>query len=231
SSRCAPAGPWFSARPSDRPDRPAWLRSARAFTAKRRMSSPTPSSPSPLFRSSSPPSPFSRPSLPVKLAVTVAVVGLMGAMRLGLFGHRIMPIAFGMALIVFLWLRDRRLLWITVAIFAATTVFKSAFGPVYTQGGEPAPLSERLFDMALVLLDLFVIAAVVHVLIGAREKLERKHDDLIISNEELAAREEEITRQNEELQSQTEELESQSEELLLTNVEMASRELMLETLM
>ena len=152
-------------------------------------------------------------------------------MRLGLFGHRIMPIAFGMALIVFLWLRDRRLLWITVAIFAATTVFKYAFGPIYTQGGEPAPLSERLFDMALVLLDLFVIAAVVHVLIGAREKLERKHDDLIISNEELAAREEEITRQNEELQSQTEELERQSEELRLTNDELAARERMLETLL
>ena len=85
--------------------------------------------------------------------------------------------------------------------------------------------------MALVLLDLFVIAAVVHVLIGAREKLERKHDDLIISNEELAAREEEITRQNEELQSQTEELERQSEELRLTNDELAARERMLETLL
>src|SRR5438067_6623651 len=93
------------------------------------------------------------PSLPVKLAVTAAVVGLMAAMRLGVFGHRVMPIAFGMALVVFLWLRDRRLLWVAVAIFAGTTIIKYSF-TVYTQGGAPAPLSERMFDMSLVLLDL-----------------------------------------------------------------------------
>src|SRR5439155_4801262 len=102
---------------------------------------------------------------------------------------------------------------------------------IYSQGAAPAGLGERMFDMSLVLLDLLVIAGVVHVLIGARESLERKNADLTAVTEELAAREEEITRQNEELQSQTEELERQSEELRLTNDELAARERMLETLL
>src|SRR5437868_15038251 len=107
---------------------------------------------------------FSRPSPAVKIAVTTAVIGAMAAMRLGVFGHRVMPIAFGMALVVFLWLRDRALLWFTVFVFAATTVAKYLFGPIYARDGGSLPLPERLFDMALVLIDLFVIAGVVHVL-------------------------------------------------------------------
>jgi hypothetical protein len=154
----------------------------------------------------------------------------MAMMRLGVFGHRVMPIAFGMALVVFLWLRDRRLLWVSSAIFAATTVFKYMRGPIVAAGAE-APFGERIFDLALILFDLLVMTAVVHLLIGARDKLERRNAELTAGNDELAAREEEISRQNEELQSQTEELERQSEELRVTNDELATRERMLETLL
>jgi PAS domain S-box-containing protein len=172
------------------------------------------------------------PPMPVKLAVTAAVIGLMAMMRLGVFGHRVMPIAFGMALVVFMWLRDRRLLWLTAVVFAATTIVKYVWVlPIYNASGAESPFGERMFDMSLVLFDLLLISFVVHVLIGARDALERRNADLSTTNEELAAREEEISRQNEELQSQTEELERQSEELRVTNEELATRERMLETLL
>ncbi len=172
------------------------------------------------------------PTWPVKIGVCVAIIGLMAAMRLGIFGHRVMPIAFGMGLVVFIWLRDRMLLWITVGIFALTTLYKYLFMlPIYGNAGGPEGLGARMTDMSLVLVDLLVIGAVVHVLISARTGLEQRADDLLQSNDELAAREEEISRQNEELQSQTEELERQSEELRGKNEELAHRERMLESLL
>src|SRR5690349_9292251 len=72
----------------------------------------------------------------VKVAICAALIGLMSAVRLGWWGHRVMPIAFGMPLLVFVWIRDRRLLWVTVAIFGATTVFKYfLFAPVMDERG------------------------------------------------------------------------------------------------
>src|SRR5215212_2760919 len=119
----------------------------------------------------------------VRIAVTAAVTGLMALMRLGVFGHRVMPIAFGMALIVFMWLRDRRLLWLTASIFAVTTVVKySVLLPIYHASGDEATFGERMFDMTLVLFDLAVIATVVHLLIGARDKLERRNAELTGTN-------------------------------------------------
>src|SRR6185295_16301101 len=95
---------------------------------------------------SPPPSraPSDGPIWPVKIAVFIAIVGLMAAMRLGIFNHRVMPIAFGMGLVVYIWLRDRLLLWITVAIFAITTLIKYIFIlPIYGNYGGPEGLGGR----------------------------------------------------------------------------------------
>jgi PAS domain S-box-containing protein len=175
---------------------------------------------------------FLAPSIGVKLAVVFAIVGLMAAVRLGLFWHRVMPIAFGVPLVVFVWLRDRRLLWLTVATFAGVTILKYALFTPISEGSDTAiaPL-ERFVDVSLVLVDLLVISLVVDLVIRHADKLERRHAELAESNDELAAREEEIARQNEELQSQTEELERQTEELRVTNEELARREKMLESLL
>lgn len=168
----------------------------------------------------------------IKLTVCALLVGIMSAVRLGAFGHRVMPIAFGMPLIAFIWLRDRRLLWGTVAIFVLVTIIKYAFVlPIEDEMGHGLSPTERVVDVALVLVDLFVIAAVLHVFIGNSLALQQGIDDLAASNAELSAREEEIQRQNEELQSSTEELERQSEELRVANDDLAKREHMLETLL
>src|SRR5688500_3397616 len=168
----------------------------------------------------------------VKVSVCAAVIGVMSAVRLGIFGHRVMPIAFGMPLIVFIWLRDRRLLWFTVAIFALVTLIKYIFLlPVYDERGVPLGMPERTIDAGLVLLDLLVIASVLHILIGTAFTLRHRQAQLQASNAELAAREEEIQRQNEELQSTSEELERQSEELRVSNEDLAQRERMMESLL
>ncbi len=172
------------------------------------------------------------PPMWVKLAVCAAVIGVMSVVRLVLYDHRVMPIAFGMPLVAFAWLRDRRLLWMTVGIFVAVTVYKYTFIMSVSDARGPGLSGhERFVDTSLVLLDLFVVAAVLHMLIGASNSLQQRHSELLASNTELSAREEEIQRQNEELQSTTEELERQSEELRVANDDLAHRERMLETLL
>ena len=80
-------------------------------------------------------------------------------------------------------------------------------------------------------LDLFFVAAVVHIVIGLRLAVEARNAHLASTVEALTAKEEEIARQNEELQSQTEELERQSEELRIANDDLAAREKTLEHLL
>src|SRR3954464_1628377 len=141
--------------------------------------------------------PRGEPSTFVKVAVCAAVIGVMGCGRLGIFHGRVMPIAFGMPLVVFVWLKDRRLLWITVGIFAAVTIFKYAFLlPIQDSEGKPLDPAERVIDASLVMVDLLVIAAVVHGLIGAHAALRRSNRELSQANLDLATREEEIVRQN-----------------------------------
>jgi PAS domain S-box-containing protein len=177
-------------------------------------------------------SPSSFANRAAKLGVCAALIAIMLIIRLGLFSHRVMPIAFGMPLVTFVWLRDRRLLWLTVCAFAATTIAKySWLPPILDERGVSISAAARWTDTVLILLDLLVIAIVLHVLIGSLNALDRRHSELSATNQELTSREEEITRQNEELQSQTEELERQSEELRVVNEELAQRERMLEQLL
>src|SRR2546423_10441943 len=94
------------------------------------------------------------PSWPVKIAVVAAIVGVMAVVRLGVFQGRVMPIAFGMPLVVFVWVKDRRLLWLTAAIFAATTIVEYAFfTPIHNAAGATLTPAERFLDVAMVLLD------------------------------------------------------------------------------
>jgi signal transduction histidine kinase len=184
-----------------------------------------------------------RPSLwrrpPLWLAVTVAVACIlaMALLRLILFPHRVMPIGYGVPLILFVWLRHRGLLWFTAAAFTVISIVKF-FVALPTNASASAAAAERMVDFLLVQIDLFLIAAAMHWLIDARDRLEaraaemrRNNAQLELINRELASREEEVARQNEELQSQTEELERQSEELRVGNAELGRRERVTETLL
>jgi signal transduction histidine kinase/ActR/RegA family two-component response regulator len=157
-----------------------------------------------------------RPSSLVWLLVTLALVAAFGYLRLVAFPDQFVPLTSALALLVCLWHRDLRLLWLMVVLFCATAFYKVLF---VLPANAPTSGEEWLFAMMQVA-NVVVSGAVVHLVIRLTGKLESSIErlnltnaELEASNEELAAREEEISQQNEELQSQTEELEQQTEEL------------------
>jgi signal transduction histidine kinase len=167
----------------------------------------------------------------VSFVVCVAMIGGAAGLRLVMFGDRLLPIGFGVPLVLFGWLRSRRFLWVTAAGFIATTFFKFLdLLPKSTAHVILTP-TEQVVDAIVITAEVLLVSAVVHTLIGAREWLIRRNAELATANRDLAAREEEIARANEELQSQAEELERQSEELRVTNDDLAARERTLATLL
>jgi PAS domain S-box-containing protein len=143
--------------------------------------------------------------------------------------HVLLPIGYGVPVVIVSVFRNRRLLWATVAAFAVLTIIK--FTMFFPAGPAPQVVSSERWLISLILIDLLIVGALADVWISTQERLQHRNRDLETANSELAAREEEIARQNEELQSQTEELERQSEELRLSNDELLRREKTLEVLL
>jgi signal transduction histidine kinase/CheY-like chemotaxis protein len=151
----------------------------------------------------------------------VVIVLAFGWLRLVVFQDRLIPLAYGLPLLLCLWNRDLRLLYGMSIAFSAMAVYK-AFWLASSED-----LGYDVMAVGMQLAGIWIVAGVIHGLLQARERIEQKtveleqtnaeldasNEELAASNEELAAREEEIVRQNEELQSQAEELEQQSEEL------------------
>jgi PAS domain S-box-containing protein len=160
-------------------------------------------------------------------SIGAAVILLVAGLRLGLERTTLIPIAYGVPLLVCLWMQSRPLLWVMAAAL-------SLIGAAYFIRLAPSqipPGTNRLIDFIIVELDTFTIAAVFHLLIGSRIALGDRNSELEESNQSLARREEIIATQNEELQAKTEELERQGEELRVTNEELEMRERMLEQLL
>jgi signal transduction histidine kinase len=151
----------------------------------------------------------------------------MGWLRLGFAPRTVLPIGFGVGLIIVAWFRSRTVLWLVASAFALITIIKYfILFPATSHNGE-----HYVVTGVLLLGDLLVISAMAHLWIAAHDSLHRQNAELEAANTELVTREEEIARQNEELQSQTEELERQSEELRVTNEELAHRERTLQSLL
>jgi len=172
------------------------------------------------------------------VAYSGVVVVLMAVLRLWLLPDEVTPIGYGVPLIAFAWLRDRRLLWVTALAFAVISWVELFVTLPTNQLAEKFALTYRVVIFTLVLLDLLVIAGGIHLLIGSRHVLEGQNAELEEKNRQVVAREEEISRQNEELQSQAEELQSQAEELerqgeelRAANEELTHRGRMLESLL
>lgn len=169
-------------------------------------------------------------SLPVSLLACVAAAGLMIWARISIFDDRLFPLSAGLPLLLCLWNRDIRVLYGMAGVLSAITVYK------FTEVLPDRAISRSQENLAIAsqLFDIWIFAAVLHVVIRNRRhlvtqarklselnaELEAGNEELSASNEELAAREEEISRQNEELQCQAEELEQQSEELRQQTEEM-----------
>lgn len=159
--------------------------------------------------------------------VSIILVLLTAVFRLRLMGDILLPIGYGIPIIIFVWLNDRRYLWGAAISFAAISSIQFI---QRSSSSHPLLLSPSV-DLLMQLTDLAFVATVVHIVIGLRGDIETQNQQLARSVESLTAKEEEIARQNEELQSQTEELERQSEELRIANDDLAAREKTLEHLL
>lgn len=169
----------------------------------------------------------------LRVAVTLALLALFGYLRLVVYPNTFVPLASPLALLVCLWHRDLRLLWLMIAVFTAMVLYKGlVLVPIDAEHA-----ADGLFGL-MQWTNTIVAGIAVHLVIRLTVRLEttvglleKSNASLTASNQELAAREEEIAQQNEELQSQTAELEqqteeinSQAEELLALNEQLAARE-------
>lgn len=144
-----------------------------------------------------------RPGPGTSLLVFTLGVGIMAWLRLELWPAATVSLTYGLPLLACLWFPSRRLLWSMTAGMVALSACK-----IFLLTPRP--------DLALwstQLVNILVIAAVVHFGIQMISALSAERARLEAANQELAAREDEISRQNEELQSQTEELGRQNEEI------------------
>jgi signal transduction histidine kinase/CheY-like chemotaxis protein len=160
------------------------------------------------------------------LLLSAAVVGAIGTLQFIIFPDRVAPLTYNLPLLLCLWHRDRRVLFVTAAIFTVMSATKLLYVlpnhlDIYAEG------NYKWIAFGMQTVNIWVPAFVINWLIVARMRLaatnaalaqangqlEANNAELSATNEELAQREEEIVRQNEELQSQTEELEQQAEQL------------------
>src|SRR6476659_7571788 len=106
------------------------------------------------------------------VAAAACAVGLMAWMRLHLLSDRMIPIGYGVPLCLFLLTNNRMLLWITAAAFAVISYLKIFY---VLPAHDPHNLwrGREWFALTLDIFDLVAIAAIVHLLVGARLRRER----------------------------------------------------------
>ncbi|HEU5123681.1 MAG TPA: GAF domain-containing sensor histidine kinase [Verrucomicrobiae bacterium] len=148
-----------------------------------------------------------RPSGWLSVLIFLLATGSMFYLRLVLFGDRYITLTYGLALLICLWHRDRRLLWAMAAAFISMSSYKAFFLVKGTHG------TWDIVQWLMQLANTVIMASVVHIVLNLNRSIEQRNAELEQANEELAARDEEISNQNEELQVQTEELAQQNEEL------------------
>jgi signal transduction histidine kinase len=160
--------------------------------------------------------PIRQPSWILSIAIFVAAIALMAYLRLYVFSSHVIPLTYGLPLLVCLWHRDVRLLWAMVITFLGMAAYK-IFAILPSPGfGE----LERWMRFSMQSANILVIGGAVHAVLHLTDRLRAKNAELEDANEELATRAEEISQQNEELAQQNEEIQTQSEELTQQNEEL-----------
>src|SRR5881394_1692185 len=115
-----------------------------------------------------------RPPPAVAWAVCAAFLALTAVVRLVWLHDSFLPIAYGMPLVLNLWLRHRPVLWaMTVGFLAIAAVKNLLLLPPATMD-----LLHREEAMSLIAFDTLVIAAVVDAFLVARLAAERRNAEL-----------------------------------------------------
>src|ERR1700722_6932822 len=147
------------------------------------------------------------PPLWASLTICTILVLIMGFLRLAVFRNIVLPVGYGVPLVISAWTRSRRLLWGMAIIFLVMTVVRFFFlkGPE-TAGLEVMNTGPRLLSFGMIFADLGAITVLVDVAMRNRRVLEEQAIILSSRNDELSAQRGEIARQNNELHRQAEEL-------------------------
>ncbi len=123
---------------------------------------------------------WKRPALGMSVLLSIALLGLMAWLRLSVFPHRVLPVAYGVPLLICIWFRRRSILWGMVAGFTVITAIK-----YYLVSSADMDARFRQEDWILVLADLMTVGVVVHLLITALHTLETRTRALARLNSEV----------------------------------------------
>jgi signal transduction histidine kinase len=147
------------------------------------------------------------PPLWASLTVCAILVVAMGFLRFAIFRNIVLPVGYGVPLVISTWTRSRRLLWGMAIIFLAMVVIKFFFLVAHDNSGlEVMDTGPRLLSFGMISVDLAAITVLVDVAMRNRRSLEQQAVVLSHRNQELSAQREDIDRQNVELHRQAEEL-------------------------
>jgi signal transduction histidine kinase/GAF domain-containing protein len=168
------------------------------------------------------------PPLSVSILLSVGLILLMALVRLRMFGSIVLPVGYGVPLVILAWTRNRTLLWITAAVFVAMNCYKF----LYLQPGLIAlHVANEPVNLAAVMIDLLCVAWVVDAWIRWRNFTAAKQEELERRNVEVSAGREEAARHNEALREKAIELERHGQLLRDANRKLAQREQSLQTLL
>jgi len=117
---------------------------------------------------------ITQPSPALSILVAGIVVALTAYVRLELLPQHILPIAYGVPLLLCLWFNDRRILWAMAMVFAAVTGIKYFL----LVDKDQFVNAHRWLSWSLVMADMLAIAVIVQILILARRTLEQRARDL-----------------------------------------------------
>jgi signal transduction histidine kinase/CheY-like chemotaxis protein len=145
------------------------------------------------------------------LGHTVVVLAAAGwiYLRLGVFSESMLPLTYVLPLLVCVWTRRIAHVWSMAAAFALAALAK----PLWVLPVDALPRSQDFAYLLSTLANIVVGAAVVHLVVRHRNRLDAHVDAITRQNAELEAQAEELARRNEEIHAQSEEIAQQNEEI------------------
>ncbi|MEJ1974508.1 MAG: CheR family methyltransferase [Lacunisphaera sp.] len=151
----------------------------------------------------------SRPSLVRSTVVVVLLTLFWGFLRVAVFAETILPLTYVIPLLIGVWTRRRWQNWAMAGAFVMFTLYKAV-----RLEFDGTPLSQpELIVLGATMLNIVIGAAIVHLVIEYRNRLDVQTARILAQNSELEAQTEELTQQNEEIRTQSEELAQQNEEI------------------
>src|SRR5579862_9655695 len=96
--------------------------------------------------------------------------------RLEIFGHYVLPVGYGVPIVVAGWTRSRKLLWSLILTFAAINTLKFTF---LLPEEDPSRRVQHQIEGLAVMVDLLVVGLIVDRFVATRKKLEDRTEEIL----------------------------------------------------